>query len=545
MSKKKIKITPKQIPPQAEDIAAASSPEPVVVLPFEMKLSEKNLLLLTFGLFLLYFLISFSSSGFYQQDEAAHYLNMLRFWHNPETILNNWAKPGFKLVYALPALGGEFAVRLLNILFASFSAYFAYKVADKLGMRVPALAFLLLATQPFWVMLSFRNYSEIISAFLLIFTVYLHLNNKKLLAALAASYIVFIRQEFYPFLGLYFLFLVYEKNFIPALLTGVFPIIHNLWGAAVTGKPFYLLTEILKTSQEIGDAYPRKGFEHYFLMSATIFGSVVVALSLAYLVMKFLKKEKPNWFLVIPSFLYFLMYCIFNIQSFPVGPATAGNLRYLIIASPLFAVLSAQTFEELPSCEQKGKIFWFFVVFLLITAIFMTFDHNLVVFTAERDFKPLFGILILIALIYIPIPDKGRFWALTATTFFLLLISFKPVKLSEEDQTMKEAAFWYKNFEKQSEKKQLLLENQMFYYFSDKVSESFRPTPLGINEENLSKAPKGSIILWDSHYSYRPELRKNSLKMDYFVQSPDKYKLLREMRARDNTFLLLIFEKIQ
>jgi hypothetical protein len=261
--------------------------------------------------------------------------------------------------------------------------------------------------------------------------------------------------------------------------------------------------------------------------------------------MKFLKKEKPNWLLVVPSFLYFLMYCIFNIQSFPVGPATAGNLRYLIIASPLFAVLSAQTFEELPTFEQKGKIFWFFVAFLLITAIFMTYEHNLVVFTTERDFKPLFGILILIALIYIPIPDKGRFWALTGATFFLLLISFKPVKLSEEDQTMKEAAFWYKNFEKQNGNKQILLENQMFYYFSDRVSESFQPKPLGINEENLNKAPKGSIILWDSHYSYRPELRKNSLKMDYFVQSPDKYKLLREMRARDNTFLLLIFEKLQ
>jgi hypothetical protein len=375
--------------------------------------------------------------------------------------------------------------------------------------------------------------------------VFFHLDNKKHFAALTASYIVFVRQEFYPFLGLYFLYLAYEKQFVAALLTGVFPVIHNIWGGIVKEDPLYLLNEILKTSQEIGDAYPRKGFEHYFLMSVTIFGSIVVALSLAYLVMKILSKEKPNWVLVVPSFLYFLMYCIFNIQSFPVGPATAGNLRYLIIVSPLFAVISALTFEQLPAFEKKGKVFWFLLALFFVVAFFMTYDHNLVIFTQERDFKPVFGIIFVIALVYIPIPDKGRFWALTGAAVFLVLITFKPVRLSEEDQTMKELAKWYKDYEQQNGSRQLLLENQMFYYFSDKPAEGFSPLPLGINEENLSKSPKGSLIFWDSHYSYRPELRKNSLKMDFFVQSPDKFKLIREMRAKDNTFLLLIFEKIE
>lgn len=549
MSKKKNK---NQIPPlanttQPEKSAALSAENNIIAqipaLPYELKVSEKTLILLTLALFTIYLGLSFISSGFYQQDEAAHYLNMLRFWHEPNSILNNWSKPGFKLVYALPALGGEFTVRLVNIFFASFSAFFAYKLADKLNLRMPLLAFIFLATQPFWVILSFRNYSELISAFLLVFALYMHVSDKKMFAALVASYIVFIRQEFYPFLGLYFLYLAYEKNFIAAILTGVFPIIHNIWGAIVSGNPFYLLSEILKTSSEIGDAYPRKGFEHYFLMSITIFGGVVVTLSIAYLAWKIFKKEKPNWLLVVPSFVYFLMYCVFNIQSFPIGPATAGNLRYLIIVAPIFAVLAAETFENLPKFEGKIKVFYVLMAFLVLASIFMTYEHNNVVFTEVSDMKPIFGVLLTIILLYVPMPENARFWSITGVLCFLLLITFKPLRMSEEDITLKELAAWHKDYEKQNGTKQLLLENQMFYYFSDKVAQDFTPKPLGINEENINKSPKGSLIFWDSHYSYRPELRKNSLKMDYFLQNTQRFKLLREMRAKDNTFLLLIFEK--
>ena len=121
---------------------------------------------------LLYFAYSLKSKGFYQQDEANHYLSMLRFWFDPTAIMGNWAKPGYKILYVLTALGGQKLVTFQNCLFAGFSCFFAYKTAEKLGAGNPWIAFILLASQPLWISLSFRNYSEFPAGFLLILGYY-------------------------------------------------------------------------------------------------------------------------------------------------------------------------------------------------------------------------------------------------------------------------------------------------------------------------------------------------------------------------------------
>lgn len=84
-----------------------------------------------------YFVFSFFSEGFYQHDEAAHYVNMLRIWHNPEMMMGNWAKPGFKLIYAPFSLLGLHAVKLLNCVLAASTCYFSFKVMQQLGYRKP------------------------------------------------------------------------------------------------------------------------------------------------------------------------------------------------------------------------------------------------------------------------------------------------------------------------------------------------------------------------------------------------------------------------
>ena len=85
-------------------------------------ISTKLALILTLVAACLYFAFSFVSEGFYQQDEAVHYVSMKRFWFNPNRILSNWEKPGFKLVYALPSLLGVHFVTFFNCLYLDASA---------------------------------------------------------------------------------------------------------------------------------------------------------------------------------------------------------------------------------------------------------------------------------------------------------------------------------------------------------------------------------------------------------------------------------------
>ena len=522
-------------------------------------ISTKLALILTLVAACLYFAFSFVSEGFYQQDEAVHYVSMKRFWFNPNRILSNWEKPGFKLVYALPSLLGVHFVTFFNCLLAAFSGFFAFKLAQKINVKIPALALVFLLTQPFWIGLSFRNYSELLAAFLLIVAVYLNEDKKYAFAALAASYIVFIRQEFYPFLALYFIFLLYKKQWIPALLTGVFPLIHNFWGFAITGDFLYLLNQVLKTSSEIGDQYPRQGFEHYFLMSATVYGGIVITLIVAYFTLKGFQKKIPHITVAILPTLYFLMYCIFNIQAVHIGPATAGNLRYLIIVAPLFSVMGALAVEEYRNTKEAWKIIYALAPMAILVGVYMTYPDNQIMlldedyaermaqagraFQLERNFAPLIAVVGTIVLLIIGLSFSQARIAFAAFAVFMALITLKPKPLSEEDSNVKSMARWYENFTQQYGETPILVNHQLFYYYLDETPEGFEMLPKAIDSTTVAELPKNGLILWDSHYSYRPEQNKAMLNYTYFLENPQKFDKIQEFWAADRTFVGFVFRK--
>jgi hypothetical protein len=61
--------------------------------------------------------------------------------------------------------------------------------------------------------------------------------------------------------------------------------------------------------------------------------------------------------------------------------------------------------------------------------------------------------------------------------------------------------------------------------------------------KSLEDAPKGSLIIWDSHYSYRPEY-KNDTKLEYLQNNPD-FKFITQFTSTDMRFAAFIFEKIE
>jgi hypothetical protein len=550
MAKKKITPTPtpKQVIPENK------TPKESLAL-----ISPNLLLGITLVLAGLYFLYSRTADGFYQQDEAAHFVSMKGFWHNPNSVLSNWAKPGYKILYALPSLLGSDFVILVNCLVAAFTCFFAYRITQLLGSKVAILAFLFTATQPLWINLAFRNYSEIITALLLTISIYFYLKDKLIFASLVASYIAFIRQEFYPILGIYFFYLIFNKKFIPALLLGVFPLVQQVWGMALTGDPLYLLNQMLGTSEQIAGQYPRKGFFHYFKMSITIFGSVAVTLWVAYLwtwlfekinllrdktPFKDAIKDKANIILIV-SVLYFLMNCIFNSPTLSIGPATGGNLRYLLIISPLLAILSALQVEKFKVSKYKPQILILVSVFALLVAIFMTHPHNFVIFNEkERDWMPLVGVLASLFLMILPLKLQQDAIGLSIVALFVVLVTVRPIKLSEEDKACKQLAEWYEQYElAQGEPPQLFLHHEMFYYFLGRTPYDFKVKPKPIEEEFLKNAPTGSLIIWDSHYSYRPKMRPKSLMYNYFEGKPQLYEGMNQILADDQSFGVVIYMK--
>lgn len=512
-------------------------------LPLNTNGQSKLPLYATFILAFLYFAYSFKSKGFYQQDEANHYLSMLRFWYDPQVIMGNWAKPGYKILYVLTALGGQKLVIFQNCLFAAFSCFFAYKTAEKLNAPNPWIAFILLASQPLWISLSFRNYSEFPAAFLLVLGFYFYVQKKMAPAAILMGLLCTIRQEFYPIAAILGVSLLWQKHWFSAISIAIFPLLQNLAGYLIYGDPLYLYTQIMGTSETLKDAYARQGFDHYFLTSAVVFGPVALTLFVLYIGQMVINKKVKNPAILVATLGFFLINCLFNWEEIHIGPATGGNLRYMCTISPLVAVCGALFLGDFKNMTGKFRLLYVVVPFLILVAVFLNYKHNFVKLTDESDPMPLVGALFASVAIFIPASQAIQTTIFAVLCSFMALLSVKAIKLSPEDSTCQQVAQWVKQNEATVLGKPIYNTHIMFYYFYGKVEQQMKPQPIVIADTaTMEKAPKGSIIMWDSHYAYRPNYNRG-VPYQYFVDS-GKYKELQVFQSADNNFAYVIFEKV-
>lgn len=494
-----------------------------------------------------YVVFSYVSTGFYQHDEAAHFLNMRGFWSDPSSILSNWAKPGYKLLFAPFSLLGTQAMVVVNAIVAAATCVVAYRLAEAVGSQRPYLAFLFMACQPLWIHLSVRNYSEPVTALIVSGAVLAHYRQGFVVAALLLSYATTIRQELYPLLMLYGLWLLWMRHWRPAMALSVFPILQNMAGWMSTGDPLYLIHSTFGFSAHLQDAYLRQGFLHYFKMGIPMFGAPLVTFLVAYLAQRILYKQPVHHFIVLPVMVFFSMHVLFNVQSLQMGPSTSGNLRYLLVISPLLAVLSALAAEHLLSLrshKERWRIFYVLLPFAMIVMVYLTYTHNFVMFGWKRDFVSYFLVMCCLAML-IPTLKPSQF---SAALVGILLLSVvwvvRPYPPSREDLIVKQVVDWLK--ENDIEQHPLLLSHTLVPYYLGKAPHEFENGMGGITEETVANADIGTRILWDSHYSYRPELNPNSLSRSYFLEQPKRFRMI--AIPADTTFKLfdmMMFEKMR
>jgi hypothetical protein len=514
---------------------------------FSLRLSPTQLLLLTGLTTGLYIAFSFFSDGFYQHDEAAHFINMRTFWFNPNAILGNWPKPGYKLLYVIPALAGPFAVLSLNAIFSAFTAFFCYKIAEKLSFKLPLLTFVLMATQPLWIQLAFRNYSEIPTAFLLSVSAWLFYRNEKndwWFVGLVLSYLTLLRQEFYVIAFCYALFVLVQKKWKLIFVLPLFPILIHIWGWMATDDPLYLLTSTFGTAETYKDAYPRLGFDHYFKMMIVITGPIVLAgffLSLPGIIKE--KLKHPLMPLLVVSLVYFGLHTLFNWQAFKIGTSTGGNLRYMLVISPLLAVLATAGFESVKNESKDILSMIIIVVFAFVTLVFLSYGNNNIGFTQEKDYSALLALIVFSAVFFLMKSSKVKWGIILGIQLVFMLISVKPYSKSTEDAVMQQVVKWAESqhlFEKPT-----MTQHTLFYYYHGKVQQEFEGGNQNtFTEETIKEAKPGTIIFWDSHYSYRPQLRPTSVNYTWFLDRPNEFKVLKQFISPDKRFGVFIFEKL-
>ncbi len=157
-------------------------------------------LLLLIGLAASVVCVFLSGEGFSHFDEPAHYLFARWAWKWPAYLLHDWGRPGFTVLHFLPARFGWTACRLLSAALTAAATWFAFRIAQGLGLR-PAWAVIPLAfAQPLFFQLSLTTLTETPLALYLSLAVLLALRGRWRLSAAVVSLTFVTRHEAIVFL---------------------------------------------------------------------------------------------------------------------------------------------------------------------------------------------------------------------------------------------------------------------------------------------------------------------------------------------------------
>lgn len=492
---------------------------------------------------LIYYWISNISIGFYQDDEIAQYLNAIKFNVDPFAILGNNPKPGWKIFLILPALLNYKAVLIFNSFVAALAVFFTFKVLKEYQLKYAFFGALLLALQPLFFDLSFRTYSEIFTALLVVIFLLLYKKEKFLISGLLMGYILTIRQELIIFAFILFILFIYNKKIFPAISIAVFPVIYNILGMIKTGDPLFVITEM----KAVADLqYNSQGIFHYFKVYIFIVGPITLLLFLQGF-LGFLANTKNYKAYVEKYFLLYLLFItVFGVQMYTMmsnGP-NPGNWRYLLHVSPVAVMFAIVSFNNLADEKYKKLNYFITGLIFVITLLFLSKESDGFKLLEIDDYtKVAFITIFFVATLIIPSKDKTAYLnklsiVLLLSSVLYLYIDFKPKKLSPENQTVKTVAESLNNLEL---KGNFYTNHSVLLFFMDdfkKEPQKFMP----INTKHINDVPKGSILVWENHYGYRPEFG-NDIKIEDLQMNPD-YKIINQYVSLDKRFVAYIIEKV-
>lgn len=493
---------------------------------------------------IIYFIFSLYSKGFYQDDEVAHYINMRDFWTNPWIIMSNWGKPGWKIFLEIPSLFGYKTVLLTNSLITAVTSFFIIKLAKAMKMRNSLLAGIFFAFQPLIFQLSFRSYAEIFTGLLLVMTLYFYFKDRFLLSALFCGLAFTARQETALLCMIMAVYFIIQKKYLPIIFLGIFPFLLNFLGFLHTGDYFWVWSE-MKNLGEFNLGIERSFF-HYFGVYIYIVGPIVFTFFILGVIAPYFSKLEFKEFKKKEFLVYIFFFVQFLFQCYLVAKGTnPGSWRYILQAAPFASLIALIGFNQVTNMKEKKYILPSLFAIILLTLLFLSKESTGLLITEKSEYIKLAIILILTAgsIVLIQWNKEKQYLQFLLLTILLMFgftfYSEKPKEQSPENSIVKQVADFYESNYKNAP--EVLYDHSLVLFYGN-ISGQEKTKFKILNIKSLDEAPKGSLILWDSHYSFRPEY-KNDTKLENLQNNPN-FKLVNQFVSTDKRFAVYIFEKL-
>ena len=218
------------------------------------------------GLLITAFFGWISPDGLFHFDDLTHFRYAKWAWRWPAYLLNDWGRPGFTTLYALPAYFGWPMCRALSAILSAFASWLAYRIAQRAGLRWAWGVVPLCFAQPLFFQLAQTTLTETALAFYLTAAVYFAQRDRFV-----------TRHEAAVFLPVWVFFAWRERVPLLRLWPIVWaPIAVNILGPIAGLTPLW---QRLTTSSSSGQ-YGRGGWLTYFCRSMEAFGPAIAVLAM-------------------------------------------------------------------------------------------------------------------------------------------------------------------------------------------------------------------------------------------------------------------------
>lgn len=301
--------------------------------PPAARLATPFALLGVFGGLALSIAMASLSDGVHHDDDLTH-LQIAR-WSStwPQNLLHDWGRPGFTVLYALPAQFGWLAARVFSGLLTAATAWLAYCIAVRQGVPLAPLAPWLVWLQPMTFTLSYTTLTETPLAFYLALGMWLFLRQAHVTSAAVMSLCMLTRHEAAVWLPLWALaLLIARARWWSVLVLAWAPLAHNVLSAIFLKKWPLLMFLAAKPTEEYGHGDWLAMAARWVLAAGA--GPLVLALAGA----PRAARLPWGWLWIGAGAVYFLAHTvIFRFGLF----ASGGYERFLTPIAPVVAVAAA------------------------------------------------------------------------------------------------------------------------------------------------------------------------------------------------------------
>lgn len=543
---------PQAAEPAKQAAPAAASKESPAPEPADGP-SALPALLLCAALGLLYAVYAYLSEGAFNDDDIARFFNTRGALGRPREFIDLWNRPGFVLVYVLPAQLGYWAVELTTVAITTLTAWFSYTAARAFGLRPAWLAAGLAGLMPFVLLLSFSALTEPLAACLLAAALTAWARGRLTLSAGLVALLPLARTELALLLGVWGLALLLRRHWRGLFLLPLGLFLWNAAGWYFTGRPLWLLGAIFpENAPRLYDAvelwhYP-KGF--IFIVGPVVFGLLLVGLVVE--CWRMFVELSTSWqrFLLIAGSFCLVSAAYIYLSAYSTTGQAAGFLRHFVSLAPLMALLALRGFEVWLRPKGRHGVVALGVLALACWLCYRYLSVELVGShflgqEVEHAKLALVGGLtvILLARMLVPTLARGR----QAVTWLALLVlaghasyatsHVDPIPLTEEQEMIRELADWYAASGLAD--RPTLCNQVWFHLFTGRDWLDKEETPF-LKNASMAAAEPGTIAIWESHYGHRLH---GDVSLDDLNEAR-AWRTLRAFSSPDGRRLAAVYEKL-